>query len=100
MSLVSQTISGVFRIASDLGFPSGKNSGIGNNVFKILSPDKSPSSSSNVYNGGTLVKIYDTHLDVSSGPKLLHLQTPAFDNNHFQIGVFYSGIKGGLDYEE
>lgn len=56
MAGVSQIASGAFKIATKLGVPGGRGTGIslGNNVT-ILSPDKL--TTRNIHNGGTLIMV-------------------------------------------
>lgn len=89
----SQVVSGAFKIATKLGVPGGRGTGIslGNNV-SILSPDKL--TPRNIHNGGTLIKFGDAfRIDVSSN-NLLHFHMSGVE--HIPFGPIISGLFGGI----
>ena len=87
----TQIISSGFKMAANLGAPTGKNAGtyITNNV-KILSPNNKKFYE----NGGTLLKIGNSfRVDVGSNT-LLHVHI--FGYNHVPVGTVVSGVYGGI----
>ena len=88
----AQILSGVFRIAAELGMPTGRKGGIFiTKNIKIFSPN-------NVLfyeNGGTLLKIGESfRIDVGTR-RLLHMCV--FNFKHFPLGTVLASIFGSLD---
>jgi len=92
----SQVVSGGFKLAANLGAKTGRNGGIqlAKNV-KVLSPNHVNFHEA----GGTLLKIGTkaTNIRFDVGVKsLLHMNVQITKNIHVPIGIWGSGLYGGL----
>ena len=87
----SQIISSIFKVAANLGVPTGRKGGLKIGNFKFFSPDASWQPN----NGGTLLKIGKTfRIDVGSAT-LLHVHIPGI-KAHIPLGNIIAGAVAGI----